>query len=82
MRILNSEAVADLTDLVKSALICQHLNLGFSLGEDDAGEPIVADTDSVIGGLQIAFEIAELPWPVITNVDVAEFAEVNGIQLQ
>lgn len=82
MRILNADAVSDLTDLVKSALICQHLKLDFAIGADTQGQTIAVDPAGVVGGLEIAFEIAGLPWPVITNVDVAEFAEINGIELQ
>lgn len=79
MLLLNSEKTADLTDLAKSALICQHLNLDFSIGEDGEGNVISVDTTGVVSGLQISFEIMGLTWPIITTTDVAEFREINGI---
>jgi len=79
MLLLNSEKTADLNDLAKSALICQHLNLDFSAGEDVDGNVVAVSTAGVIAGLQISFEIMGLPWPVITTTDVAEFREINGI---
>lgn len=81
MIILDSNTIADLTDLAKSVQICQHLNIDFSIGEDSDGEIIAVHPQGVIGGLQIAFEIIELQWPAITTRDVAEFAEINGIAL-
>lgn len=78
MLLLNAATTADLTDLYKSALICDHLTLDFAIGEDDEGV-IAVETAGVLGGLQIAFEIMGLQIPEITDRDVAEYCEINNI---
>lgn len=79
MLLLNAAKTNDLVDLYKSALICQHLGLDFAVGEDTEGNVIAVDTNGVIGGLEIAYEIMGLALPEITDQDVAEFREINGV---
>lgn len=79
MLLLNNDATDDLKDLAKSVMICQHLNIDFACGEDEQGNVISVHPDGALAGLAIAFEIMKFPMPEITDQDVAEFCEINGI---
>lgn len=79
MLLLNAETTANLVDAAKSAMICQHLDLDFAIGEDEDGNVLAVDATGAVAGLEISFEIMGLQWPVITDVDVAEFREINNV---
>lgn len=79
MLLLNTEMTAGLIDLYKSAMVCKHLDLDFNAGKDMDDNDVIVNTDGVIAGVEIVFDIIGMKFPLITEDDVAEFREANGI---